>query len=72
MPDPFVTTPRKLVAALERLGFHRVRQQGSHLRMKRGNLLVTVPMHPGDLSPGVMRSILRQARLSAEELRGKI
>jgi len=69
LPDLPVTSPRKLVAALKRLGFHEVRQQGSHLRLKRGNLLVTVPMHPGDLSTGVLRSILRQARLSAGELR---
>lgn len=35
--------------------------------LKRGNLSVTVPVHPGDLPPGVMRSILRQAQMSLEE-----
>jgi len=63
-----ITTPKRLVAALKRLGFYEVRQEGSHLRLKRGNLLVTVPMHPGDLSPRVLRSILRQARLSVEDV----
>ncbi|MFA5787808.1 MAG: type II toxin-antitoxin system HicA family toxin [Actinomycetota bacterium] len=59
---------REVVSALERAGFRQVRQRGSHLQLKRGNLLVTVPVHPGDLNPQVVRSILRQARLSAEEL----
>ncbi|HEY6290379.1 MAG TPA: type II toxin-antitoxin system HicA family toxin [Terriglobia bacterium] len=61
--------PKKLVAALKRMGFYEVRQTGSHLQLKRGNLLATVPIHPGDVSPGVLRSILRQAHLSVQELR---
>jgi predicted RNA binding protein YcfA (HicA-like mRNA interferase family) len=72
LPDLPVLTPRRVVAALKRLGFHKVRQQGSHLRLKRGNLLVTVPMHPGDLSPRVLRSILRQARVTEDELRDNL
>ncbi|MBI4729991.1 MAG: type II toxin-antitoxin system HicA family toxin [Acidobacteria bacterium] len=60
--------PRELVGALERAGFRSVRQRGSHLQLKRGNLLVTIPMHPGDLNPQVLRSVMRQARLSADEL----
>ncbi|HXX21853.1 MAG TPA: type II toxin-antitoxin system HicA family toxin [Terriglobia bacterium] len=27
-----------------------MRQKGSHLQLKRGNLLVTVPIHSADLS----------------------
>lgn len=59
---------KRLVAALKRPEFHEVRQKGSHLHLKRGNLHVTVPMHRGDLAPGVLRSVLRQARLSLDEL----
>jgi len=51
------------------MGFYEVRQTGSHLQLKRGNLLVTVPMHAGDLNPFVLKSILRQAHLSVEELK---
>jgi len=57
----------EVVRALERAGFVRVRQRGSHLRLKRGNLAVTVPVHSGDLSKTVVRSILRQAQLTEEE-----
>ncbi|MBX3055310.1 MAG: type II toxin-antitoxin system HicA family toxin [Anaerolineae bacterium] len=49
-------------------GFVRVRQKGSHLRLRRGNLSVTVPVHPGDLPPDVLHSILRQAHMTPEEL----
>jgi predicted RNA binding protein YcfA (HicA-like mRNA interferase family) len=56
-----------VVAALERAGFYQVRQRGSHLQLKKGNLLVTVPMHAGDLKPGTLRSIIRQSRMSVDE-----
>ena len=36
--------------------------------MKNGNLLATIPVHPGDISPATLRSILRQTKLSIEEL----
>ncbi len=62
-------TAKRLIGALKRLGFYEVRQTGSHLQLKRGNLHATVPMHSGDLSPGVVRSILRQAHLTPEQLK---
>ena len=64
-----VVTAKRLVAALKRLGFYELRQRGSHLQLKRGNLHVTVPIHSGDLSPGVARSILRQAHLTPEQIK---
>jgi predicted RNA binding protein YcfA (HicA-like mRNA interferase family) len=67
MPKLPALKPREVVAALERAGFRRVRQRGSHLQLKRGNLLVTVPIHPGDLKPHVLRSILRQAQMTVDE-----
>ena len=59
---------RKILSVLEQNGFYRVRQRGSHAQLKKGNLLVTVPVHSGDLNPNTLRSILRQARMSPEEL----
>ncbi len=67
MPKLPVLKPRQVMAALEKAGFRQVRQKGSHIQFKRGNLLVTVPNHPGDLNPSVLKSILRQAQMSAEE-----
>jgi predicted RNA binding protein YcfA (HicA-like mRNA interferase family) len=67
MPKLPVLKPRQVTAALEKAGFRQVRQRGSHVQFKRGNLLVTVPNHPGDLNPNVLKSILRQAQMSMEE-----
>ena len=67
MPKLPVLKPRQEMAALEKAGFHQVRQKGSHVQLKRGNLLVTIPNHAGDLNPHLLKSILRQAQMGAEE-----
>lgn len=61
-----------VLAALERLGFVRVRQTGSHVHLRPPDRpgLVTVPLHRGqDLPLRTVRSILRQAGLTAGALR---
>ena len=66
-------TARKLVAALERGGWRKARQEGSHLFLVHPGrvALVVVPMHAGQtLGPSILKRILAQAGLSAEELRG--
>jgi predicted RNA binding protein YcfA (HicA-like mRNA interferase family) len=66
MPNLPVLKARQVVAALERAGFHQVRQKSSHVQLKKDNLLVTVPMLAGDLNPGTLRSIIHQARMTME------
>jgi len=39
MPKLPVLKPRQITAALEKAGFRKVRQKGSHIQFKRGNLL---------------------------------
>ena len=65
---PFVR-PREVCRVLEKVGFSLARQRGSHAQFKKANLLVTVPMHSGDLQPDTLRSILRQAKMTAEEMK---
>lgn len=67
MPKLPALKSREVVSALKQAGFYEVRQRGSHLQLKRGNLLVTVPIHTGDLKPGTLRSIIRQARMTVDE-----
>ena len=67
MPKLPVLKPRRVIRVLEKAGFRQVRRRGSHVQLKRGNLLVTVPLHPGDLNPLVLRSILRQAQMTIDE-----
>jgi len=60
---------RELVRILLRLGFAFQRQHGSHIILRRESpyARVTVPDHKA-LSPGTLRTILREAGLSVEEL----
>jgi predicted RNA binding protein YcfA (HicA-like mRNA interferase family) len=55
------------IRALERLGFTRVRQTGSHVFMRRGADTCVVPAH-AELKVGTLAGVLRQAGVSAEEL----
>jgi predicted RNA binding protein YcfA (HicA-like mRNA interferase family) len=60
--------PREVIRALERAGFRRLRVKGSHHYFDHPNrpeLLVCVPVRPGDLKRPVLRAILRQADLTA-------
>ena len=61
--------PRELVAALERAGFVRHHQKGSHLYLWHAERrrMTVVPMHPGDVHRGLLRAVLKQADLSEAE-----
>ena len=62
-------TAENTIRALERAGFSMSRQSGSHkiYKNKEGRR-VTVPYHSGKiLHPKVLKSILRDADLTAEE-----
>jgi predicted RNA binding protein YcfA (HicA-like mRNA interferase family) len=60
----------EMVRALRGAGFVRDRQMGSHLTMLHPahRTRVVVPMHPGDLSLGLIHDILKQVGLSNEQL----
>jgi len=68
-------TGRELLSALHGLGWEVVAQRGSHAQLKhpdRGGR-VTVPLHAGEtLGPGLVRSILAQARVTVDELRSAL
>ena len=55
-----------IVKALERLGFAKIRQSGSHVIMRRGPNGCMVPMH-GEVKVGTLAGILRQADISPDE-----
>lgn len=52
--------------ALERLGFLKLRQSGSHIVMRRDAKGCVVPMH-SELKLGTLAGILRQADVTPEE-----
>lgn len=58
---------REVLATLGRTGFERVSQRGSHIKLRNAEgRMVIVPDHR-EVARGTLRSILRQAGLSAEE-----
>lgn len=75
MPNLPHLSGREIIRALGRLGFVQARQRGSHVVMKKsvpgGTLGCVVPMHD-EVAIGTLRSILRQAQVSAEEFIGAV
>ena len=70
MPKLPRLTARQIITVLERAGFTLARQSGSHMIYKNAaGKRVTVPFHASRiLHPKVLKSILRDAELSAEKL----
>ena len=71
MPKFPCVSGAKAAKALERLGFERRRQRGSHLIMRRGRSVCVVPMHRA-IDPGTLRGVLRQAGVSLEEFQAQL
>ena len=68
----------EVIRALERLGFVRVRQRGSHVILKKQlveegeeqeiiEVGCVVPLHRKTIAIGTLKSILNQAGVSVEE-----
>jgi predicted RNA binding protein YcfA (HicA-like mRNA interferase family) len=71
MPKLPRVTGAEAVRALERLGFLRIRQSGSHVFMRRGQDSRVVPAH-AELKVGTLAGLLRQAGVSTEEFLGNL
>lgn len=54
------------VRALERLGFVKARQSGSHVVLRRGRAGCVVPLH-FEVKVGTLAGALRQAQVTVEE-----
>jgi len=52
--------------ALQRLGFEKVRQSGSHVVVRNGSKGCVIPMHK-ELKIGTLAGLLRQADVSPEQ-----
>ncbi|MBW6495839.1 MAG: type II toxin-antitoxin system HicA family toxin [Burkholderiaceae bacterium] len=66
MPNLPHVSGAEIQRALERLGFHKARQSGSHVVMKRDAKGCVVPMH-GEVKIGTLAGLLRQAEVTPEE-----
>jgi len=61
---------KEVVRALERMGFSVARTRSSHIFMKhKDGRVTTVPVHAGEIiGPGLLRSILHDVELTAEDI----
>ncbi|MGL4883371.1 MAG: type II toxin-antitoxin system HicA family toxin [Waterburya sp.] len=59
---------RDCVKALQKIGFYKKRQEGSHIIMRRDNPFaqVVVPNHQ-EIAKGTLRTIIRDVNLSVDE-----
>ena len=60
-----------IVRALERLGFEKARQSGSHVIMRRGTKGCVVPLH-SEVKVGTLAGVLPQAEISVEDFIGAL
>ena len=69
MPKLRPARPREVEAVLEKLGFVRIRQDGSHTVYRHPDgRWTTVPVHPGrDVAKGTLHKILKDTRQSVDE-----
>ena len=65
MPKLYRISGQKAISALERLGFEKMRQKGSHVILKKqtaeGEIGCVVPLHR-ELAIGTLRGILQRQK----------
>ncbi len=64
-----VLSPKEIIKALEKIGFQKSSQKGSHAKYKRlgtPSLVVIIPMHK-EIAKGTLKGILEQANLQLED-----
>ena len=67
MPSLPTLSGGDVIRGLERQGFVRVSQRGSHVKLRRADTTVIVPDHR-ELRKGTLAAILRQAGIGIEAL----
>lgn len=64
-----VVSGSRVIRALQGAGFKRVSQRGSHVKLRHpAGRTAIVPLHR-EFAPGTLASVLKQAGLTADELR---
>jgi len=68
MPKLSPVSSKKLIKILNKFGFQKIRQKGSHLRMEHPDgRKTTIPMHPGEnVGKGLLHKILKDTQIAPE------
>ena len=69
MPKLIPVNAKNLLSLLEKQGFRKIHQKGSHVRMEHPNgRKTTIPVHSGEkIGVGLLRKILRDANISRKD-----
>ena len=69
-----VLKARKLIKTLKKLGFERIRQEGSHVFFKHPDGRTTVvPVHQGaDIGRGLLRAILNDIKITPQDFQKQL
>ena len=62
-----VLPPKDIIKALSKIGFYKISQKGSHVKLKNieTNCICIIPMHD-EVAKGTLKSILEQANVELE------
>jgi predicted RNA binding protein YcfA (HicA-like mRNA interferase family) len=74
MPKVPILKPREAISALVKFGFQEVRQRGSHKQYRHSDgRCTTVSFHQSrDLSPLILRQIMKDIDVTLEEFLSKL
>ena len=63
-----ILSPKKVIKAMNRLGFHKISQKSSHIKYMNNNKgkIFIIPKHY-EIARGTLRSILEQANIELDE-----
>ena len=68
MPQVPLLRPREVIRAFERLGWHVVRQRGSHILLTKSGSIATLSVPDHDrVARGTLRALIIKAGISIEE-----
>jgi predicted RNA binding protein YcfA (HicA-like mRNA interferase family) len=67
-PKPPLLSGREIVKAFQRIGYHRVDQRGSHIKIRNDTTQITliIPDHK-EVDRWTLKGILKDAEISVEE-----
>jgi predicted RNA binding protein YcfA (HicA-like mRNA interferase family) len=72
-PKPQLISGRKLVKTFQKLGYEKVSQKGSHIKVKnyKTGSVVIIPDHK-ELDRWTLKTILKQAEISEQDFNDKL
>lgn len=67
---PTDAKPKKVLKVLKKIGFRETNKVGSHVHLHHPDCRRTqVAVHPKPIAKGTLRAILREAEISADEIK---